>query len=355
MNGSRFLLGPGAVLLLITLVWADDPATPQPPANPAATTPAPAATPAATNPNRGIRLHLMEGSVVTGKLSSQSLSVETEFGKLDIPVAHIVSFTPGLDSHPEERQRIGRLIQQLGSNVAADRDAAQRTLTDLGKSIQSELARFTQDEDTERRTRVQKILAELEDADDEDEADPSNGRPWPAQDSVETSLFTVVGKISPRAFEVQTQFGPLQVAISDIRRAERDTDQKPEFRKSLGVTGEHIVQNNLLNTGIRLNRGDKVQFTADGRLTMTPWGNNASSTPDGSEQFQWYIPNQIAGGSLVGRVGVSGKVFKIGSKHTFTASRGGVLYLAIAMNPQFSSQDYNFPGRYEVKVRVNPR
>ena len=61
-----------------------------------------------------MRLHLMEGSVVSGKLSTEAVTIETAFGKLEVPVANIVSFTPGLDSHPEERKKIGRLIQQLG-------------------------------------------------------------------------------------------------------------------------------------------------------------------------------------------------------------------------------------------------
>jgi hypothetical protein len=297
----------------------------------------------------------MEGSVVTGKLSTDTVTVETAFGKLEVPVANIVSFTPGLDSHPEEGKRIGRLIQQLGSNAAAERDAAQRALSDMGKSIQPELARYASDEDAERRNRIQKILAELEETEDDDDLEPMAAKPWLAQDSLETSLFTVVGKISPQTFELQTQFGPLKVAIGDIRRGERELDLKPEMKKQLAVTGENLIQLSLQTSGVRIGRGDKVQITADGRLTMTPWGNNTFSTPDGSEQFQWYIPNQIPGGALVARIGTTGKLFKIGSKHTFTSTRPGVLYFGIAMSPQFASQDYNYPGRYEVKIRVNAR
>src|SRR5579859_2276738 len=128
--------------------------------------------------SRLMRLHLMEGSVVTGKLSTETVTVETAFGKLDVPVANIVSFTPGLDSHPEERKKIGRLIQQLGSNAAAERDAAERTLTDMGKAIHDELSRYAADDDTERRTRVQKILAELEEVEDDDDLDPTAARTW---------------------------------------------------------------------------------------------------------------------------------------------------------------------------------
>jgi hypothetical protein len=337
-------------LLLSAALLADEPATPAPPAPPENR--------AAESPRgpRALRLHLMEGSVVSGKLSIDVITVETPFGKLDVPVANIVSFTPGLDSHPEERKRIGRLIQQLGSNAAAEREAAQRALTDLGAQVQTELHRFTADEDVERKTRVQKILAELEEAEGDDgDGESAAARPWVAQDTVETNLFTVVGRISPQMFTVETQFGPLQVSIRDIRRGERESDQKPEIRKTISVTGANLVQLNMLSSGVRINRGDKVSLTADGKLMMSPWGNNAFSGPEGSEQFQWYIPNQIPGGALVARIGASGKFFKVGSKNSFTATRSGVLQLGIAMNPQFATADYTYPGEYSVKVRVSPR
>src|SRR6516165_64091 len=212
MSGTRFSQGVVSSLLFTAALLADEPAVQK--AAPAGARPGAAE----NSPARLMRLHLMEGSVVSGRLSSETVTVETAFGKLEVPVASIVSFTPGLDSHPEERKKIGRLIQQLGSNTATERDAAERALTDLGKAVQNELARYSMDDDTERRTRVQKILAELEETEDDDDADPSVARPWLAQDSVETTLFTVVGKISPQAFDVQTPFGPLKVAISDIRR-----------------------------------------------------------------------------------------------------------------------------------------
>lgn len=347
MRGFASTLLAAAVLVCGPLVAGDDPVEPAPPA---------ASTPVAAGAMpRVIRLHLMEGSVVTGRLTVDSVSVETSFGKLEVPVTSIVSFTPGLDSHPEERKRIGRLLQQLGSNAAAERDAAQRALTDMGRAIQSELARFAQDDDAERRARVQKILAELEENQDDDESEMVTSRPWIAEDTVETNLFTVVGRISPQIFTVETQFGSLKVSIADIRRGERDLDQKPEIRKSLTVTGAHLVQLNRLNSGIRVGRGDRITVTAEGKLVMTPWGNNATSGPDGSEQFQWYLPNQIPGGALVAQIGAGGKIIKVGSKQSFTATKSGLLYFAIAMNPQFASQDYNYPGEYTVKVKVAPK
>lgn len=324
---------------LISLIRADEPATP---VNPAAG-------------NKALKLHLLEGSVVSGRMSVDSLTVTTKFGALEIPVSNIVSFTPGLDNHPAERKRIGRLIQQLGSNVAAERDAAQKALIEIGTALRSELQNYAQDEDLERRTRVLKILADLDELAEEDDYEPDRQPALIADDTVETNLFTVVGKISPQSFKVQTQFGLLSVALNDIRRGERELDEKPEVRKSVTVSGANLIQLALVNSGVKISRGDQLNITADGSLTMTPWGNNVTSTPEGGENFQWYIPNQIPGGALVGRIGSAGPVFKIGTKYATTATRSGVLYLAVAMNPQFANQGYNYPGEYTVKVRVNAK
>ena len=76
----------------------------------------------------------MEGSVVSGTLSVEAITVKTAFGTLQVPVEHVVSFTPGLDSHPQLQKRIGRLIQQLGSNDAAE--------ADVGARVQALCARF---------------------------------------------------------------------------------------------------------------------------------------------------------------------------------------------------------------------
>ncbi|MBI1901999.1 MAG: hypothetical protein HYS13_12925 [Planctomycetia bacterium] len=309
--------------------------------------------PAASTEDEGvIRMHLMEGSLVTGKLSVGEITVETDFGTLKIPVSSIVSFTPGLDSHPEQRKSIGRLILQLGANNVKDRDAAQKALTDMGRSIKAELERFTSDDDPERKKRVNEILQAFEEQ-DADASEEDHEAILIPQDSVTTPLFTVVGKISPQKFEMQTQFGSLEVALGDIRRADRETAAKPETRKSVDVTGNHLAGVNYMNTSVKVGRGDVIQITAEGSITMSPWGNNVQSTPEGSPQWQWYIQGKIPGGALCGRIGTSGEEFKVGSKLTMTAKKSGVLYLGFAMNAQFANQGYQFPGQYNVKIKVN--
>ena len=77
------------------------------------------------------------------------------------------------------------------------------------------------------------------------------------------------------------------------------------------------------------------------------------SSPDGAQNYGWYIPNQIPAGALVGRIGNSGTIFKVGSKATITADKSGVLNLAIGMEPNYSNQA--FPGEYHTKIHVEKK
>jgi hypothetical protein len=313
----------------------------------------PAAASASEKQPPAVTLRLMEGSVVSGVLSIEAITVETAFGTLVVPIENVVSFTPGLDRHPEQRQHVARLIQELGSHAAAERDAAQRALADIGPPIRAELERYKDDSDAERRSRVRAILGEFDELDEAD-WEGTGQAAWIAEDTVETDRFTVIGSISPTTFDVRTKFGLLTVRLSDIRRAEREVAGKPEVRKSVELSAANFIQLSPLSTGVRVSRGDEVTIKAEGAIEMTPWGNGVRSTPDGGGNFDWYLPGQIPGGMLVARIGNGGEVLKVGSESTFTAKTSGILYLAIAMNSNYISQGYNFPGQYAAKIQVTP-
>ncbi len=298
-----------------------------------------------------LKIHLMDGSQVGGKLATRDIDVETPFGKLTIPVAAIVSLTPGLASHPQVGQNLDELIEKLGSPVFAEREGAQKALVAMGPSIRVKLARVADDGDAERRTRLKAILEEFDQAEEDAENDEQAPAPRLIErDTIETTDFTVVGKIVQQEFEIASQYGVLKVKLSDIRRVDRDSAAKQDLQKTISVDGTNLVARGTKDTGIRVERGDKVSFAADGTITMTPWGNQALSTPDGAPNYGWFVQNKIAGGTLVGKIGPQGSVFRIGSKHTLVADRSGVLQLAVAM--QGDPQNQQFPGEYRVKIRV---
>ena len=296
-----------------------------------------------------IRLHLMDGSVIAGRLSMKEIAVETSFGKLNVPVGSIKSITPGLVSHPALAKEISGLIADLGSANYNDREKAQQALTKMGPPVRSELERHASDSDVERRNRVKAILTEFDQQTEELAEETESASSLRERDMIETTEFTIVGKVVPQSFVVTSLYGDLNVKLADIRKGERGGDKKEDTRQSFSVDASHFALKNVLNTGIRVERGDVVTVTADGTLTMTPWGNQAITTPEGAQNYGWFIPGQIASGALVGKIG-NDSFRKLGTRSTFTAERSGVLQLAIGMQADYSENQ--FPGKYTVKVRV---
>lgn len=347
MSAIRCLLSLSLAFFVSASVLAQEPKAKQPNAKQPKT-------PTSQQPNL-MHVYLMDGGSVFCSLSVQSITVDTEFGKLEIPVSQIVSFTPGLNSHPQQRSNINRLIRQLGASTADLRKAAQADLARLGVAIQKVLQDAREDKDAERRKRIGELLQLLEETSEDDDFDGRKRQELIDEDTVETTLFTVVGKISPDSFQLRlNKFGSLTVALSDILRVEQDTDEKPEINRTVTVSGSNLALINYKNSGIRVAQGDKIYFKASGSIVMSPWGNNESSQPDGNSRFGQYKPG-IHGGTLIARIGSSGKEFKVGKGHSFTAKKSGTLYFAIAMQAQFANRNYSFPGEYKVKVRINSK
>lgn len=301
-----------------------------------------------------LSFYLMDGSIISGSPGLKEIVVETEFGSLKVPVARIVSLTPGLDSHTDFQKKIADLVEKLGATDAAARDNAQRELVRMGPSLRSELQRYQNAGDPEQRLRIAAILEEFNSSADEADAEAASAPNIIRLDAVETPDFTIVGRIVPRSFEVASSYGTLNVRLGDIRRAARATGkEKEEMQKTISVDGTNMVQMKFKESGLRVERGDKITIKADGTLILTPWGGEAQSTPDGAANYGWYIPNQIPMGALVGKIGKNGPVLKIGSSTSFTAEQSGELQFAVAMHQSYINNP--FPGKYNVKIKIKPK
>jgi hypothetical protein len=315
----------------------------------------PATPPAPVNPKL-VMLHLQDGTIIAGEMTINQISVETEFGTLEVPLDKIRSITPGLGSSPELSAKVNGLIEALGSDDYKAREQSHKDLQAMGLKVHLILEGYRNDENLERKRHIGEILKEFEEliSQQDDDEEPTE-RPLIVKDTVVTADFTIVGKISPDAFKVSSKYGPLNVALADLKRAERPRSVKEPIRKSVQVPGDSLVQRSFKNSGIKVEAGDKVTIKADGSIVMSPWGSDQSSTPEGGSNFGWYIPNQIYGGALVAKIGDRGTVFKVGSKSTFVAKTSGTLQFAVAMQAQYSQQGYSYPGNYNVKVAVEGR
>ncbi|MBC7855999.1 MAG: hypothetical protein IAF94_21430, partial [Pirellulaceae bacterium] len=193
----------------------------------------------------------------------------------------------------------------------------------------------------------------------EDQADDDSGTasasPWIPLDTVVTTDFTVLGKVTPQEFTIASKYGPLNIALGDISKAERETAGRESYRKNMSVGGDVLAQRGFKSSGIKVQAGDKIVVKAEGSIVMSPWGSNAHSGPDGMPNYGWWIPNQIPGGALCARIGEKGQPFKVGRSLTFTAKSSGTLQFAIGIQNEYAGEGYQFPGEYKLKLRVDPK
>ena len=304
-----------------------------------------------------IRLHLFDGSVISGDLSVAEVTVDTSFGKLIVPIEKIRSFTPGLDSNPRQLEQLAALITNLSSDDYKTREQAHKDLAAMGPKIRRELEPHVGSENAEIKRHVTEILKEFEEAAQEqgDDEGSSGENPWIRLDTVVTTDFTVIGKVSPQEFTIQSKYGPLNVKLADVQLAAREAGAKESMRKTVTVEGTNIAQRGFKSSGIRVEAGDKITVRADGNVIMSPWGSNAATGPDGAPNYGWYVPNQIPGGALVGRIGDKGQVFKVGRQSTFVAKSAGVLQFAIGVQAEYANEGYQYPGQYSLKLKIDPR
>ena len=299
-----------------------------------------------------LRFHLMDGTIITGKLTTKALPVSTEFGDLTVPIDAITSFAPGLDSHPRIDQTITTLIEQLASPDAKTRDKAQSELLSYGPNLLPELQNYADDKDAERKVRIATIMEELYSVENDGfMIDDGPSVSLVRLDHVVTDGFTIAGKIKQDTFNIESKFGELTVNLADIKGVERLSTQKPEIRKTLAVSGMDMTCKGYKKTGIRVNRGDRIILSAEGRITMSPWGSNTVSGPDGVPQNGMYN-GKIPMGALAGRIGDSGEEMLMGSDKSFVAQQSGMLNLGFAMQQNWAN--YQFPGEYDVRIRVVP-
>ncbi len=304
-----------------------------------------------------IRLHLFDGSVISGDLSVSEIEVDTSFGKLIVPIDKIRSFTPGLDSNPKQVEELQALINNLGSDDYKTREQAHKDLAALGMKVRKELEAHTNSDNAEVKRHVTEIIKELEAAAEEasDDDEGTTEAPWIRLDTVVTTDFTVVGKVSPPEFAIESKYGPLNVKLADVKMAAREVAARESLRKTVSVDGSNLAQRTFKSSGIRVEAGDKISVRADGSIVMSPWGSNAATSPDGAPNYGWYIPNQIPGGALVARIGDKGTIFKVGRQSTFVAKNAGVLQFAIGIQPEYANEGYQYPGQYSVKLKIDPK
>ena len=291
------------------------------------------------------RVTLRGGSRLVGRLEPALWRVTVygktaKFGSLTIPVDEIRRIRFGRKADPERFQQVRTLVEYLASADPDRRDFAHAKLSEMGAFAAPELQKQTQEhEDPEVKRRAGEILKELEIPEDE----------WlPDDDQVRTARFSIIGTVGEETLKINVaELGTVTLARKDV--LEIRAYQAGESHR-LKVTGAHTHISPWLKTGIQVKGRAALRISADGQITFPNW-NNMPMNPDGTSNIgtlNIHPMGNVFYGTLLGRIGDSGAIFKIGRYYLGDVEGRGDLQLAIAVQMRGQAAT----GEYKVRIQV---
>ena len=288
-----------------------------------------------------IELRFQDGSVLRATTAAANLEVKTRYGTLTIPFAELVRVRLQPRLTDQMQKQVADAIAMLGHRSFAEREAAEPILQAIGVAAIPPLRQATISSNAELRRRAGKILEAIEMKIPKEEQEAAE------HDVVETIAFTVAGQVLTRSFAVESEFlGKVTVKLSQIESL-RSLEGVPNLRLVVDAS-RYSVERQWLETAIEVQRRDMLQVTASGEIDLDPDNDPGAdlSTPRGND-LDGEFENLNVPGTLIGRVGPTGKEFRIGEKYSGVQYVTGKLYLRIAPSPYDRCR-----GKYQVKVGV---
>lgn len=291
------------------------------------------------------RVTLRGGSRLVGRLEPAQWRVTVygktaKFGSLTIPVDEIRRIRFGRKADPDRFQQVRTLVDYLASADPDRRDFAHAKLAEMGGFAAPELHKQSREhEDPEVKRRAAEILKELEIPEEE----------WlPDDDQVRTARFSIIGTVGEETIKINVaELGTVTLARKDV--IEIRAYQSGQ-NHSLKVTGAHTHISPWLKTGIQVKGRAALRISAEGQIMFPNW-NNTPMNPEGTANIGTVNVHPIGNvlyGTLIGRIGDSGPVFKIGRYYIGDVQGRGELQLAIAVQVRNQAAT----GEYKVRVQV---
>jgi hypothetical protein len=299
------------------------------------------------------------GSLVRLTLVQEKIDIETQYGKLSVPLTDVRRIEFGLHMPEGMDKKVGSAIQQLGSGDFKEREGAVRELVALGVHAYPAVLKATKSPDLEvakraldAATRIRAKVAAKE-------------LGLGADDRVVTAKFIIVGRILTRAIKARTEyFGDAQLSLPQLRHLRVLVDSKDG--NVIIDAGKYANANEWLDTNVMVDATSMLIIAASGQIDLRPQepgtilcgpqgygpaaggGFNAGGPGGkGKNKGGGFAPaSRVYPGVLLGRIGDDGEIFVIGERYEGMPDRQGKLFLNI--NP--SRYDTTSTGTYQVRV-----
>jgi hypothetical protein len=297
-------------------------------------------------------LHMTDGTVMRVALLDKSMAVVTKYGRLVVPASDIRRLEFGFRYPIGVAEKIDQAIVELGSPDFKTREEAEKNLTKIGLHSIPALRRAVRSDNPEVVHRSEAALKLLESKLEEGKPELNDF------DLVETTEFTVKGRIEVSSMSVRTKyFGDTTVNFTDIRSFHAiGTSSHVELSLDAAKYGK-MSQSDWLETSINVSSGQSLEVSASGQVDQWPQAPGQYMVgPEGlANNGNRLVALGGMGGSsglpgqVIGRIGATGTSFPIGASYKGKVTETGKLYLRIGASP------WNCPSTGSYKVIVNVR
>jgi hypothetical protein len=205
-----------------------------------------------------VRVLTRDGDVLLGTLSVETLSVETRFGELTIPLADIRQIDLRREWSTEDDARLTKLLSDIEASLpnSTEADELQAELFQIALASRDELRKRS----SSTRDRAAQVLKEvLESFSDSDDRTTNIGNP--KHDRVVARKFTVIGKVASDEFTIATKYGPIRIARGQIERmAIGDAELQLETDRVLIVKTWSDPEREFANTRQAIDQRTKLRI-----------------------------------------------------------------------------------------------
>jgi hypothetical protein len=327
-----------AVLVLLAATAAAQPPAPEP------TREKPAGPPE-------FEVRLADDSTVKVYPLDPSLVVATKYGRLTVPVADVRRIEVGFRYPDGIQAKVEAAAADLGSPAFRAREEGEKVLFDLKELAVPALTRAARGSDPEAVRRAEAVLKRLR------EKLPEERLAVRDQDLVETTEFTIHGRIETAALKVRTRFfGEAQLPVAQLRAVRAAVAETAGTLTLDAAKYARPNNNDWYDTGIEVSADRPLEVTATGQIDQwpqTPGQYMAGPGGTGSNMGGFPGPGgrmtPMPAGAVIGKIGPSGAPFLIGAAYKADRPNGtGKLFLRIVPSPWGNDS----AGSYKVKVKV---
>lgn len=287
--------------------------------------------------NVELKLNLYDGTVLTGTSQLNNVSLQTDFGKLEIPLKSITSIEVGIKGDNGQKEKVESLIKQLANSNEEVRKSAYEMLTTMNLQaiplIENFISSTSYEPSTYMDYTAENACSDLKGI--------YNISSFSTQDilSLEPG-YTIGGNYDFKKIDLKTDYGQLSIPRDKIKSIDltylstEKGDRKVKLYANKHISGN--TNGGWLKTGITLKAGQRFTIKATGEIVLASLS-NAKYKPNGKTDgatADYGIEESTTNayptyGNVVYKIGDSTEALRAGDHFTGIAKKSGILYIAI--------------------------